>query len=545
MIKQIDPSFIKNKILTLDIVNLISKILPTGKMSGRSYKINCPFHQEKNPSLVLSKELGVFHCFGCGTKGNAISFFMKYRKTNFTSAVQEIASLENLEIRYINSSISLKKKLMYSVLEAANQCFFGNFPLALNYLKTRDIDLSTVEKYQIGYSSNLELLRQSYAEDTILLAGLLKKDSQDKYRPFFQDRIIFPIKNQSGQVVAFGGRITTESHLAPKYINSPENLVFKKSDELYGLHELICEQGVNIEHITLVEGYFDVVSLSRYGYKNSVATLSGALSSAQAKKVISYTNKIFICFDGDVAGIMGTKKAFMTILAILSENSYNVDVRFVNMPKGYDPDKYIREFGLSAFKELLMQAVNLSAFFISIVDAENIYKVLAKAREILGEISTSMIKIALIHDLAAKKQLRAQDLSEILTQKQKIQLSASQQIEAIDSISSTLIFILQQPQKARSIISDLNIGSEHLSSSKYPAILLYIIELLLLKTYSSSELEALLIDKYPKKESLITQYKKNIISYSPLEFKSELRKMFIEPYRKQKIEDFFTELIIK
>lgn len=547
MIKHIDPVFIKNTILKLDIIRLISKIIPTGKIISNSYKINCPFHKESHPSLFCNRELGVYHCFGCGAKGNVIGFFMRYKNINFVSAVQEISLLENLEVQYVTKTTSAKKKLLYNVLEAAQQCFFSNFALANNYLQSRNIDLYTIEKYQIGFSSNLALLKQSYSEATLIMAGLIKNENNSHDRLFFQERIIFPIRNIQGQVIAFGGRITSNSKFLPKYINSIESLVFKKNHELYGLYEILMESQKHIEEITVVEGYFDVITLACYGYKNAVATLCSSVSLEQAQKLFNFTKKIIFCFDGDSSGFAGTKQALSVIIKLLSELNYDGVIKFASMKGGYDPDKYIQEFGLSAFKQLLEDAPTLSEFFLSLFNVSNIHTLMDQASKILGPIIMSPIKIALIHALANHHQLRYQDLAEILTLNRNNISSSKYDVQQDESqpLEPLLSFLLQEPQQAYKVIQESSINEKYFVLSQQPDILLDAIKMLSNKPYSPIELSNCLINNHNHQESLILKALRAHFTYSELEFRLFLKRIFINPYKKKKITTFLTEITIQ
>lgn len=343
---------------TNDIVDVVSQKVRL-KKSGKNYFGLCPFHHEDTPSFSVSPEKQIYKCFGCGEAGNVITFIMKTRNLPYYDAVKILADRANIELdTEENGSFQYnnKKNELYSVNVEAAKFFFENLrknKTALNYLLKRGITTKTITNFGLGYALDSwdgllrHLKAKKFTELDMLNAGLVLKSDRGKIYDRFRNRIVFPVFNYNGKVIGFGGRVLDDSK--PKYLNSPETFVFKKGTNLYGLN-FALKKG-NIDSFIIVEGYMDCISLHQYEIYNAVASLGTALTVNQAKLLKRYTNKIIISYDADAAGQTATIRG----LEILKNQGFEVNVLVV--PKGKDPDEFIRNNGKEAFLALLQKAL--------------------------------------------------------------------------------------------------------------------------------------------------------------------------------------------
>ena len=343
---------------------------------GDSFVAKCPFHNEKTPSFSINDEKGLFHCFGCGVGGNVFTFVSKYKNLTFRESLQFIADLLGIKLtsyeKNFNSEIQKKK---YKLINLVNEYFKNNLldnVNAISYLNNRDIDKSFISKFEIGYClpshENLikSLQRYDYSIDDLIDIGLLIQSKKDKNNYFgrFSDRIIFPIYNFVNQVVGFGGRTLSNSKI--KYINSPENILFKKSENLYGFKQNF-EDIRKFNEIILVEGYLDVISLNSHGVSTSVASLGTSFSEVQINKIWSFTDTPVICFDGDLAGKKAMESIAFKILKFLKPGK---SFKFMMLPNNMDPDSYIRNNKKDSFDSLKEHSIDLSSFIWSIINSK-------------------------------------------------------------------------------------------------------------------------------------------------------------------------------
>lgn len=365
MTGQIPEEFINDLRHRADIVTIISEFVPL-KKQGRNYTGVCPFHSEKTPSFVVSPEKQIFHCFGCGKGGNVFSFLMEKNAMTFIEAVEFIA--KRLGIILPQSSISPEKakqdslkKRYYHINEITakfyQQLLFEETSReALRYLQDRGLQRTTLEKFVLGYVpddwSRLTsyLLNQDVAEQELLILGLAVKTQKGNLIDRFRNRIIYPIMDEAGRIIGFGGRVLNDAQ--PKYLNSPDTPLFSKGKHLYGLYlakSSIREQ----DRAIIMEGYMDVITSWQNGFTNVVGTLGTALTPDQVRLLMRYSYNTFICFDSDSAG----EKAALRGLDILQDIGCNVSV--VSIPGSKDPDDFIRKEGRARFTEIVERAHNL------------------------------------------------------------------------------------------------------------------------------------------------------------------------------------------
>ena len=359
-----------------DIVEVISSYIPL-KRTGRNYKANCPFHHEKTPSFIVSQDKQIYHCFGCGVGGNVISFVMAQEHLEFPDAVRHLAQKIGVRIETSERGDKKKRELRHQIYQAnqwACQYFHENLlvnksPMAVEgrrYLKSRGIELDSVKKAQIGMALDqwdglLAYMNQKGVSLQVLQkAGLIiPRSNREGFFDRFRNRIMFPIFDSKGRCVAFGGR-TLEKDNAAKYMNSPESVIYTKGQHLYGLNW--AKDDIVLSHFAIVvEGYLDQVTSFQAGIRNIVASLGTALTIEQVRLLRRYTKEITVLFDSDAAGEQATLRS----LDLLIEEGLNVKV--TRLPKGFDPDLFIRQKGLKEFQEKISQAYSLFDFKLSIL----------------------------------------------------------------------------------------------------------------------------------------------------------------------------------
>ena len=360
----IPASFIDELMSRTDIVEVINSRVPL-KKAGREYKACCPFHGEKTPSFTVSPTKQFYHCFGCGAHGTALGFLMDYEHLGFPEAVEELASLAGLEVPREQSQGADRRPDLYSVLEAAAGFYreqLKRAPAAIEYLKARGISGPTAAAFGIGYAPDEwdGLLKRLGADEgavqRLATAGMLIERDQGGFYDRFRGRVMFPIRDARGRVIAFGGRVLGNDE--PKYLNSPETPLFHKGRELYGLYE--ARQALRqIPRLLVVEGYMDVVGLHEAGVNWAVATLGTATTPEHLERLFRVTEEVVFCFDGDRAGRQAAWRALENALPTLREGR---QVRFLFLPEGEDPDSLVRAEGAAAFTARLKDALPLSEY---------------------------------------------------------------------------------------------------------------------------------------------------------------------------------------
>eukprot|EP00831_Metopus_contortus_P025097 TRINITY_DN21722_c0_g1_i4.p1 TRINITY_DN21722_c0_g1~~TRINITY_DN21722_c0_g1_i4.p1 ORF type:complete len:470 (-),score=70.89 TRINITY_DN21722_c0_g1_i4:51-1460(-) len=339
-----------------DIVEIISEEVRLEKR-GRNYIGLCPFHNDKNPSFTVSQDKQIYKCFSCGEAGNVLTFVMKYKKLNFLEAIKYLADKANIPLDVgskENSIVSVKKQLIYKINVEAARYFFMNLQ-KINHMKdyffNRGIKEETIKRFGLGYSLDnwnnlLKFLKsKGYKDDIILQSGLvIKSEKKGNLYDRFRNRVMFPVFNVKGDVIGFGGRVLDDSK--PKYLNSPETVVFKKGINLYGLNFAV-KNNLKEDYIIIVEGYMDLIALHQAGITNVVASLGTALTINQARLLKRYVNKVIISYDADIAGQTATLRG----LEILRNAGF--DVKVLTVPEGKDPDEFVRNNGKEAFLRLI------------------------------------------------------------------------------------------------------------------------------------------------------------------------------------------------
>ena len=419
---RISEQFINDLVSRADIVDVIEEFVPL-KRRGNSYKACCPFHQEKTPSFTVDRDKQFYHCFGCGVGGNIIRFLMEYQNLSFVETIESLADRYGMTVPRSGASPAQTERSkkhtedLFKALEKAAlfyQDALSRSSTAKNYLRSRQIDPATTLDFMIGYAPHgRNTLATQLAKDfdvrLLELAGLVVIKGRTCYDRFF-NRLMFPIRDRRGRVIAFGGRALDESALA-KYLNSPETPLFQKRRELYGVLEASTIKSSN--EVWVVEGYMDVVSLASHGMRNCVATLGTAATAYHISSLFRMSDKIIFCFDGDAAGQRAALAASTVLLPLFKDGK---DVRFFSLPENQDPDDLVKEQGPSAFDS--NQAVPLSRFVlqnlaagVSLENLEGRTQLVARAKKLLHPLPKTIFKNFLTEELAKKAGLPAAELA--------------------------------------------------------------------------------------------------------------------------------------
>lgn len=368
----IPRSFIDDLVARTDIVELINSRVKL-KKAGRDYQACCPFHHEKSPSFTVSQSKQFYHCFGCGVHGNAIGFLMEYDKLEFVEAIEELAGLHGLEVPRENviqrdgkPPVSFKtRRNLYELLGNVTQFYQHQLSQdqgSQTYLQQRGLSQEVIQRFEIGFAPNAmdAVLRQfGFNKDEIqklLDTGMLSQNDSGRVYDRFRNRVMFPIRDKRGRVIAFGGRVMGDEK--PKYLNSPESATYHKGNELYGLYQAL-QHNENPEFLFVVEGYMDVVALAQYGINNAVASLGTATTGEQIQQMFRCTEQVICCYDGDRAGREAAWRAFENALPHLHDGR---QLKFIFLPDGEDPDSFVRQQGKDGFEQYLQNAQTLSDF---------------------------------------------------------------------------------------------------------------------------------------------------------------------------------------
>lgn len=350
---------IKNSIKLSEV---IGKNLSLKRRDNNNYVALCPFHKEKTPSFNISDDKGFYHCFGCGKNGDIFNFLMETENLSFVEALKQLAEQAGINISNQNYVLDPKTTNHIHLLKRVSESYINNLksPLgeqARNYLQERGVEKSIINNFSLGFSGNLNsnkylvscLLKEGFLLNDLIDVGLIKKSKNKDTVFYFQQRIMFPIVNNSGKIIAFGGRILGDGN--PKYLNSPETSLFQKSKQLFGI--LNAKKLINKKKFIICEGYMDVISLSSHGYP-AVASLGTSLTDYQIEIIFNIVDEAFLIFDGDLAGKNATERVFQKYLPKLKLNK---KLKFVFLPEKLDPEEFINKFGLKEFEKILDNAI--------------------------------------------------------------------------------------------------------------------------------------------------------------------------------------------
>ena len=461
----IPSTFIDRLLSSINIVDVIGRRL-TLERKGGAYWAKCPFHgsgEERTASFKVYEETGTYHCFGCKESGNAIHFLRKHDGLDFLEAVETLATQVGMEIPKQEAPVDTSNAT--KINNRASQVFYEQLKSdqgkkTIKYLKERGISGETAKFFQLGYSSNkkptlYENLKNEFKEIDLDESGLFGKNDDGEYYDRFRDRLMFPIRNIKGECIAFGGRLLSDKKDQAKYLNSPETKTYKKKYELYGLYE-IREINKRPESIFLVEGYMDVIGLFQHGIKNAVASSGTAFTQEQLRKILSYTNTIYIVFDGDEAGYKASWRAVENALPLLREDTR---ISFIFLEPDEDPDSYVSSNGKDAFLNLAKEAKSFSDFFFDYVKDQDDLSTLegrsmvAKfALPLVNKISNDTLKEAYINevskicDLDFSKLIQGESKSKKVSPAKKEEVKESTNTVLRKSVLGIFTALIQHPK---------------------------------------------------------------------------------------------------
>lgn len=423
----IPQAFIDELLNRSDIVEFIDSYVPL-KKRGNSHTACCPFHNEKNPSFNVVAKKQFYHCFGCGASGNIISFAMDYLHQSFPEAIETLATRAGLTVPKDDANPEKHHQTLnlYQLLNRVSvfyqQTLKSSGQIAIQYLKQRQVSGEIAKLYQIGFAppgwQTLEAAFKNNKPELITTGMLIQKEdgkTHDRYR----NRIMFPIHDRHGKIIGFGGR-AIEADQKPKYLNSPETVIFQKNRELYGLHQVL-QQKNTVDNILIVEGYMDVIALAQHGIMNAVATLGTATSSYHIQLLSRHTTHLIFCFDGDSAGRQAAWKALENTLSQLNRD---LEASFIFLPEDHDPDSLVRQEGRDAFLQRLQTALPLNQFFYQTLTKDLDHTSLAGKSQLVNAAKPYLLKMAegpykhlMINELARFTRIETHRINQLLLEK--------------------------------------------------------------------------------------------------------------------------------
>lgn len=369
----IPESFIQELLSRIDIVEVINKVSPL-KRTGKNFMCCCPFHKEKTPSFSVSQQKQFFKCFGCGASGNVIGFLMRYEGLSYPEAIRKLAESIGMTVPEIPRDRETRTRVrsLTDMMKAASDYYSASLKTntrTIEYLKQRGITGETAARFALGYSPDAWQPLKDVFGDQYASKDLEEEDgcglvihNGDKRYDRFRGRLMFPIRNPRGQVIAFGAR-TLNGDEHPKYLNSPETALYHKSREIYGLYE--ASASIREKHRAIVcEGYMDVIQLSQAGFTEACAALGTAVKAEHVQKLLRAVDTVYFSFDGDSAGQHALRRALEAALPVVEDDQ---EIRFVVLPPEHDPDSLIKEKGAQAFEDELQKSLTLTQYFVRTV----------------------------------------------------------------------------------------------------------------------------------------------------------------------------------
>jgi DNA primase len=450
---------IKSKV---DVVDFISDYVQL-KKSGQNWKGLCPFHSEKTPSFMVNPAKQIFHCFGCGAGGDVISFVSKYENLSFGESLRLLAKKAGVSLSEKRGTAGTQQgeeKIRTALSEAVVFYMKGleESGVAKEYVKRRGITGESLSLFKLGYApagwSNLlrHMRNAGFSDQTLKDSGLAVQGEKGLY-DMFRQRLIFPISSVAGNIIAFGGRALDDAK--PKYINSPETPVFRKSETLFGL--CLAKESIRREgSVIIVEGYMDTIICHQHGFRNAVAPLGTSLTSGHIQKLRTLANRTTFVFDGDAAGRAAAKRA----LALACQNNY--PARVLVLPEGQDPDSYLRAHGAAAFGALLDDARTMIDFLLGLSAGEK-RKAVREALELIAQLSDPLASEEMLIELADRTRMSE---STIRAEFRKIRNreTADKKVPGLEAVGGSnkeylllLSSIIAFPEKTREVISRLDI----------------------------------------------------------------------------------------
>ena len=460
----IPDSFIQDLLARVDIVDLVDGFVPL-KKAGANYAACCPFHNEKSPSFTVSPTKQFYHCFGCGAHGTAISFVMEYQGLGFIDAVKELAQRAGMQVpesegRGARDEKPGQTRMLIEIMARAAQYYKDQLkasPRAIEYCKKRGLTGEVAARFGMGYApdgwQNLQAVFPDYNNDELKLAGLVIENEAGRRYDRFRDRLMIPIINPKGDIIAFGGRIIDQGE--PKYLNSPETPLFEKGRELFGLPQ--ARQALRDTNTAIVtEGYMDVIALAQNGVGNAVAALGTATTATHVTKLLRQVDRIVFCFDGDNAGRKAAWRALENSLEALADNKR---LAFVFLPQDDDPDSYIRAHGKEDFERLVKQAMPLSDFLLrelgqrcDLTSSEGKAQLIYEAKPLLLKLPTPLLRLQLVKRLAEASGFAQPEVERLCELRSYTPAAPPRAKRSAPSLTRNLLrIVLQKPGLAREL----------------------------------------------------------------------------------------------
>lgn len=470
----IPQHFIDDLLTRVDIVDIVDSSVPL-KRAGSNFKACCPFHDEKTPSFNVNQNKQYYHCFGCNAHGTAISFLMDYNGLGFIEAVEELASRAGVEVPREEGGFSKTKDNaeLYELMELVVRHFCQQLRespeanRAVDYLKQRGLSGELAKEFELGFAPPgwdvlLNALGTSdSAKQRLAQIGMTLEKDNGGYYDRFRDRIIFPIRDQRGRAIGFGGRVFDDS--LPKYLNSPETPIFHKGRELYGLFQA-RHRLKDMERIYIVEGYMDVLALAQHGIRNTVASLGTAVTENHLERLYRVCPQIIFCFDGDSAGQKAAWRAMEIALPLLKEGR---QIHFRFMPDGEDPDTYVQKYGREKFEDS-SNYIPLSNYLIdkfkqetNLDSREGMGQLIDGIVPLVGRLPAGALRELLIKDIAKLADMNIDSLKNLVEQKQETPAKKTQAQHLVSTnqfkkehsnlIADAISFLLQNPELGMTI----------------------------------------------------------------------------------------------
>jgi DNA primase len=424
MTDHIPREFIDQLLNRVDVVDLIDSRITLRKKTGNNFFACCPFHNEKSPSFSVSQVKQFYYCFGCGAHGNAIDFLIQYDRLSFPEAIETLARQVGIEVpRQANAVSSEKIAAQHSLYDTLTEVakFYQtqlrvhpDAPRAVEYLKQRGVSGAIAKDFAIGFvPESWDSLLQAFekSKNALFETGMLIKKDDGGYYDRFRDRVMFPILDRRGRVVGFGGRVIDKGE--PKYLNSPETVIFQKGHELYGLYQAL-QANRQLARAVVVEGYMDVIALFQHGVTYAVATLGTATSVNHLERLFRHTGEIIFCFDGDPAGRTAAWRALQVTLPVMHDG---VQVRFMFLPEGEDPDTIIRQEGKERFEERMQKSSTIADFFFQtlatqtdILSTDGRARYVKLAMDLIKQIPVGIFQEMMLDELKQRARLKTNPL---------------------------------------------------------------------------------------------------------------------------------------
>lgn len=486
MAGRIPRVFINNLLARTDIIDLIDARVKL-KKQGTNFHACCPFHHEKNPSFTVNDDKQFYHCFGCGAHGNAIDFLMNYDRLEFVESIEELASQHGLDVPYEtgagpNKQEHHQRQSLYQLMDKLSGFYQQELKAptatqAVHYLQQRGLSEVVIVHFAIGFAppgwdNIIKRFGRSAADRAALNnTGMLVVNGNGRTYDRFRERIMFPIRDKRGRVIAFGGRILGDGQ--PKYLNSPETDIFHKGRQLYGLYEA-QRRHPELSRLLVVEGYMDVVALAQFGIDYAVASLGTSTTADHIQLLYRATDQVICCYDGDRAGRKAAWRALENALPYLRDGR---QLRFMFLPEGKDPDTLVRKIGKEAFEQRIEQAQPLSTFLfntlmlqVDLSSFDGRAKLSTLALPLIGQVPGEALRLYLRQQLGNKLGILDDSQLEKLLPKVGLKANISPQLRIKRTIMRILIGLLVQHPRLSALVPTV----QGLKQASLPGVPLFI-----------------------------------------------------------------------